>query len=219
MRLRTLVGIVLACVLVFSAAPAFAAGPASAATLWPGNSGAAVSHVQHQLQTLGFFGYPTVTGYYGPITYGAVRSFQDAYGLPVSGGADGTTVQELDRAVAMQQLAWDTAGYTGVPYQWGGADPSTGFDCSGFVWYMFQTHGRSLPRLTSEQFFTMGTPIDRSHLQPGDLVFFHTEGTASHMGIYIGNNQWVSATSSRGIKAYSMDNPYWAPLYDGARSM
>jgi peptidoglycan endopeptidase LytE len=104
--------------------------------------------------------------------------------------------------------------YVGSPYVWGGTTPS-GFDCSGFVQYVFAQNGIELPRTTSEM-YEVGTPV--TDLQPGDLVFFTTYAPgASHVGIYLGNNQFISSTSSSGVQIVSMDNPYWAPRYLGAK--
>lgn len=104
--------------------------------------------------------------------------------------------------------------YVGTPYVWGGTTPS-GFDCSGFVQYVFAQHGINLPR-TSSEMYEMGTPV--SDPQAGDLVFFSTyEPGVSHVGIYLGNGQFISSTSSSGVQIVSMDNPYWASRYIGAR--
>lgn len=106
--------------------------------------------------------------------------------------------------------------YEGVPYVWGGTTPS-GFDCSGFVKYVFAQKGITLPR-TSSEMYNMGTRVTQP--QPGDLVFFTTYAAgASHVGIYLGNNEFISATSSRGVDTVSMSNPYWAPRYLGAKRL
>ena len=107
--------------------------------------------------------------------------------------------------------------YIGVPYVWGGGTPS-GFDCSGLVQYVFKAHGINLPR-TSKQQWTAGTLISKSQLQPGDLVFFantYTSGV-SHVGIYVGNNQFIHSSSSKGVIISSLSNTYWAAHYHGCR--
>jgi len=106
--------------------------------------------------------------------------------------------------------------YIGVPYVWGGSTPS-GFDCSGFVQYVFSRHGISLPRTSKEQ-YGIGTSVSKSDLKAGDLVFFNTEGSGvSHLGIYIGNNQFIHASTSKGVIISSLSNTYWAPRYYGAK--
>jgi cell wall-associated NlpC family hydrolase len=79
--------------------------------------------------------------------------------------------------------------YLGIPYQWAGASPGTGFDCSGLVMYVFAQIGVQLPHFAAGQ-YGYGSPVSRDQLQPGDLVFF--DGL-SHVGIYIGNGQMVHA--------------------------
>ena len=83
--------------------------------------------------------------------------------------------------------------YLGIPYQWGGASPATGFDCSGFVMYVFAQIGISLPHFAAAQ-YGMGASVSRALLQPGDLVFFDQ---LDHVGIYIGAGQFVHAPHTR----------------------
>lgn len=108
-------------------------------------------------------------------------------------------------------------GLRGVPYRSGGSDPS-GFDCSGFVWYVFAQHGLALPRTVSE-LYAVGDRIDSDELEPGDLVFFRTEGrTVSHVGMAIGGEEFVHAPNSRGeVRVERMGSDYWLSRYAGAR--
>jgi cell wall-associated NlpC family hydrolase len=110
-------------------------------------------------------------------------------------------------------------GLRGAPYRLGGEDP-TGFDCSGFVQYVFARHNRPLPRQTQDQ-FRAGRAIDREEVRPGDLVFFETVSRgASHVGIALGDDSFVHAPSSRGVvrvERYTTD--YWARRWVGARRL
>jgi peptidoglycan endopeptidase LytE len=104
--------------------------------------------------------------------------------------------------------------YRGVPYVWGGTKPA-GFDCSGFVQYVYRRHGVELPR-TSREMFAVGDTVQE--LKPGDLVFFCTVGnTTSHVGIYIGDNRFISATTSYGVHVANLHSTYWGPKFIGAK--
>ena len=115
------------------------------------------------------------------------------------------------------ELAALAPKYLGVRYVFGGADPAYGFDCSGLVWYLAHVLGVTLPRTSSGQ-FDVGTPIPRNELEPGDLVFFDTEGYASHVGIYMGNDEFMQAENWGTVTMYtSLSNSYWSEHYMGAR--
>jgi cell wall-associated NlpC family hydrolase len=105
----------------------------------------------------------------------------------------------------------------GAPYRNGGADP-TGFDCSGFVYYVFEQYGIALPREVRRQ-FGVGSTVDTSLLAPGDLVFFSTVAPgASHVGIVVGGDQFVHAPSSSGVvRVERLSTEYWASRFVGAK--
>jgi cell wall-associated NlpC family hydrolase len=105
----------------------------------------------------------------------------------------------------------------GAPYRNGGATPQ-GFDCSGFVQYVYRQHGVSIPRETREQ-FRLGRSLRREDLAPGDLVFFTTVAPgASHVGIALGDDQFVHAPSERGVvRVERLSTEYWKRRYVGAR--
>ena len=114
-----------------------------------------------------------------------------------------------------QQILSFAAQFLGTPYVWGGTSPS-GFDCSGYIQYVYSHAGISLNR-TSEQQYNNGVSVSRSELRPGDLVFFHTYSSgASHVGIYAGNNTMLDS-SNGGVAYDDMTNSYWASRYLGAR--
>ena len=100
-----------------------------------------------------------------------------------------------------------------MPYRWGGASPS-GFDCSGLVMYVYAQLGIALPHYTVAQ-YQRGVAVSRDRLQPGDLVFF--DGLA-HVGIYIGNNQFIHAPHTGDVvRVSSLSESWYASNYDGAR--
>ena len=104
--------------------------------------------------------------------------------------------------------------YLGIPYVWGGASPSQGFDCSGLTSYAYAQIGVSLPHHAASQ-FNYGTPVSRDDLQPADLVFFNGLG---HMGMYIGGGQFIHAPHTGDVvKISSIHDSWYASTWVGAR--
>lgn len=114
-------------------------------------------------------------------------------------------------------LAGTALSLRGAPYKNYGTDPS-GFDCSGFVQYVYQQFGLTMPREVREQ-FRKGKKVDPNQLEPGDLVFFTTVSPgASHVGIAIGGDQFVHAPSERGVvRVEQLRATYWRTRFVGAR--
>jgi cell wall-associated NlpC family hydrolase len=108
--------------------------------------------------------------------------------------------------------------YLGVTYRYGGSNPSAGLDCSGFVFIVYAELGVKLPRTSALQ-FQAGITVERENLQEGDLVFFDTLGRGvSHVGIYLGDDQFIHAASNPGkVTISSLSEKYWQPKYLGAR--
>jgi len=109
----------------------------------------------------------------------------------------------------------------GVPYRHGGTTVANGFDCSGLLVYLFQTEaGMKLPRTTGQMIESGSQHVGRGELKPGDAVFFNRNGRGdvSHVGLYIGNNQFIHAPSSgERIRMDSLTNSYWERSYTTAR--
>jgi cell wall-associated NlpC family hydrolase len=122
-------------------------------------------------------------------------------------------------APASHRIIQTALEFIGAPYRNGGSDPS-GFDCSGFVQYVFARHGALLPREAREQ-YERGQTIDLEGVRPGDLVFFETVGHgASHVGIALGNGRFIHAPSSRGVvRVEPYTAAYWARRFVGARRL
>jgi len=120
-----------------------------------------------------------------------------------------------------QEVLVNALSLTGIQYKYGGKSPETGFDCSGFVRYVFsQATNLSLPP-TARAISQIGKTIKKDELQPGDLVFFNTLRTAfSHVGIYMGDNKFIHAPSSgKTVRVESMKDGYWAKRFNGAQRL
>lgn len=132
---------------------------------------------------------------------------------------DGTTAVAVAASTSLGQQVVDYAKqYLGCPYVYGGNGPSC-FDCSGFTSYVYRHFGYTLNRTASTQ-LSNGTSVSKSELQPGDLVFFryNTSKAASHVGIYIGNGQFIHAsTNTYTVKIDDLTSGHYASVYVGAR--
>lgn len=107
-----------------------------------------------------------------------------------------------------------------IRYRRGGREPSTGFDCSGFVRYVFRhSVDQDLPGDSASQFAAVGSKVDRAHLETGDLVFFRTRGKrVSHVGIYLGEGRFIhSPSSGKRVSINRLDETYWARRFVGAK--
>ncbi len=110
----------------------------------------------------------------------------------------------------------------GTRYRFGGTSVSSGFDCSGFIGYLFKEEaGMSLPRSTREMINLDAPLVARTELEPGDLLFFSTNGRGrvSHAGIYLGDDQFIHSSSSRsgGVRVDSLDDKYWSRTFIEAK--
>jgi len=108
--------------------------------------------------------------------------------------------------------------WKGVPYRYGGLSPR-GVDCSGFVYLTFLSRlGMEVPRTTTE-LLKSGEKVRRDDIRVGDLVFFRTGPGNRHVGIYMGNGDFLHASSSQGVMTSSLSNPYWRQRYWQARRL
>lgn len=113
-------------------------------------------------------------------------------------------------------LKYAVNSVVGTPYKWGG-NTVKGFDCSGFILYILNQYDVDLPRTSKAQSIE-GTKVSKDDLQPGDLVFFNTFGKGvSHAGIYLGNNEFAHASSSKGVRISKLSDDYYEKRYVTAR--
>ena len=207
------------CLLSMSVSTSFAAGQFRV-----GDQGEEIAEIQGQLVLLGYD--VMADGAFGAATADAIKEFQKAQGIKADGLIGPATYSALlgkempDITHSASYLASNiislSMNYIGVPYVFGGTSPY-GFDCSGYVQYVFANAGISIPRTADVQ-YDFGTPISTTDLVSGDLVFFstYTYG-ASHVGIYLGDNNFIHASSSRGVTIDSLGSSYWSSHYIGAR--
>lgn len=179
---------------------------------------------QQKLQVLGFSD-ERPSGRMTEATSSALKSFQKQHKLKADGELNDATYHKLTweafakegiPKVKGKEIVSRAAKYKGVPYVFGGTT-TKGFDCSGYVQYVFKDCKAKLPRLADEQAL-QGIFVTQKQLRPGDLVFFTTYAAgASHVGIYAGDGQFWSASSSKGVMLSSLKDDYWKQRYYGAR--
>lgn len=223
----------------------FLSGTAFAAPVL--KKGAEGPDVRALQQSLGALGYEVeINGVFGNATYRAVLAFQRDAKLKVSGTVDGPTWRALKKRAKLKKpsgaaeplapaapkapesapflprakaeaVIRTARKYMGTRYQFGGTTPK-GFDCSGFLQYVFKENGYSIAR-TADLQYKLGKAVKkRAELVPGDLVFFSTyEKGASHCGIYLGKNQFIHVSSSKGVRVDSLDDAYWKPRWYGGK--
>lgn len=201
------------------------------------SSGEDVRQLQEALKAMGFLSIDNCTDYFGTQTENALKSFQQSNGLIADGAAGLRTIDAINKVLAgrnitlpeptrgseVGSIAKDiiTTGrkYLGVRYSYGGSSPK-GFDCSGFTSYVFKQHGITLPRSTVDQ-ATIGTKVGKADLKPGDILIFSNtyKKGPSHAGIYIGNGQFIHASSvgSGGVVISDINSDYYSSHFSYGR--
>ena len=203
-----------------------------------GMSGEDVRLLQERLKVLGFLIIEECTDYYGPMTKKAVADFQRDYGIQVDGMAGPETIKTINMALKniidsplmkssrsgssvnnlRQNIAETARKYIGTKYRYGANGPDA-FDCSGFVQYVYSQFGIELPRSSSAQ-AGVGTKISKDELQVGDIVVFSNtyRSGPSHTGIYLGNNKFIHAsTSKKGVIISDLNSNYYRKHFSYGR--
>ena len=133
-------------------------------------------------------------------------------GVAVSGSVEATALPPSPSSSIEHRMQAEIDSWMGTPYVYGGVSKS-GVDCSAFTQAVYRSVGIEIPRRASRQ-ATAAETVSRSNLKYGDLVFFNTSGSGiSHCGIYLGNGQFVHASSSRGVVRDLLNHPYYSSRY------
>lgn len=152
--------------------------------------------------------------YQGHTAYVSGEYLADQNGSSSDGNNSGSNVTGSGTAAEIARFVCSFVGYS---YVYGGSKPSTGFDCSGLMYYCLRQYGYSMNRTADDQ-MDQGTAVSRDELQVGDLVFFGSGSYANHVGMYIGDGNFVHAsTPSTGVRINSLNETYYTNRYIGAR--
>jgi cell wall-associated NlpC family hydrolase len=216
--------------LLFFFLSAQAVSASSSVTLKYDMRGDSVTQLQKDLKSLGFMDIDP-TGYFGKITEEAVKKFQAKTGLVQDGIAGKQTLGKIESLLKRETTAYRSSGrspqdiidyakkFLGIKYRWGGTT-TKGFDCSGFVKYVYKKFGIDLSRTSSSQ-AKNGTYVKKENLKVGDLVFFDTNGGKNginHVGIYTGSGKFIHSSSSHSkVVISSLSSGFYAKAYMTAR--
>lgn len=150
---------------------------------------------------------------------------ENAEGIVLYSANENEAAPEQEQATGWkaktQEVIINALSLTGIKYKYGGNSPETGFDCSGFVRYVFsQAANLTLPP-TARAISQLGKTVNKDELQPGDLVFFNTLKSAfSHVGIYIGDNKFIHAPrTGASVRVENMQQSYWLSRFNGAQRL
>src|SRR5690625_3351549 len=189
--------------------------------------------VKQVQEILFYYGYydGTIDGIYGPLTENAISKLYSDNILQNSSEelseSTTTSVQEIEEETnettdvvhvtadsTSQSVIHTATSLIGTPYSWGGTSPN-GFDCSGFIQFVYDQHDITIPRTVNE-IWNFATEVAEPSI--GDLVFFETyQAGPSHLGLYIGNNEFIHAGSSNGVQTSHLNESYWQSRYLGAK--
>jgi cell wall-associated NlpC family hydrolase len=134
---------------------------------------------------------------------------------------DASSSENQDWSDKAQEVLIQAFSLTGIQYKYGGDSPDTGFDCSGFVRYVFNQAAKITLPPTARAISQLGKSVKKDELQPGDLVFFNTLKSAfSHVGIYIGDNKFIHSPRAGGtVRVEDMSKSYWTKRFNGAQRL
>lgn len=201
------------------------------------NSDSSYEDVKTVQEVLFFYGYykGSVDGLYGPLTEDAVNqvknlrlidtieqepvteeSKEEEVETPVDNDQSSNESEIVQVAVEQNSTSviQTAKSYIGTPYVWGGTSPN-GFDCSGFIQFVYGQQDKIIPRTVNE-IWNFSSPVDSPSI--GDLVFFETyQAGPSHLGIYLGNGDFIHAGSSSGVSVSNLNESYWETRYLGAK--